>query len=100
VLLGLTVRDLDRTLVRRLDLRLELRGMYVSGVDPLSNAALAGFAEGDLILEVNRRPVTTMREYLRAMAGQSDGDIVVFLCYVPDLDQRVLRTVRIESGRS
>jgi serine protease Do len=100
VLLGLNVRDLDRVLARRLELRPGVRGVYVTNVEPLSNAAQAGFAEGDLILEVNRQPVTTVREYLRAMAGLSDGAVVVFLCYVPDLDQRVLRTVRIETGHS
>jgi serine protease Do len=100
VLLGINVRELDRATVRRLELRPSTRGVYVTAVDPLSEAAEAGFAQGDIILEVNRQPVASVRDYLKATAGLADGSVLVFLCYVPDLDQRVLRTLRIESGRS
>jgi serine protease Do len=99
-LLGVTVKDLDRRLVRDLALRPDMRGVYVASVDPLSNAAEAGFAQGDVILEINRHPVATLRDYSRATADLSEGRVVVFLCYVPELDQRVLRTVRLEVGRS
>jgi serine protease Do len=100
VLLGLNVRELERGLARRLELRQGVRGVYVTGVETLSGAAEAGFAEGDIILEVNRQPIASVRDYLRAVAAVPDGTVIVFLCYLPDLDQRVLRTIRIETGRS
>jgi len=100
VLFGLNVRELDRHLVRRLELPLDLQGVYVSSVDALSGAAEAGFAHGDIILEINRKPVTSMREYLRLLDGAAEGMVYAFLCYVPELDQRVLRTLRVEMTRS
>jgi serine protease Do len=100
VLFGLNVRELDRHLIRRLELPLDLQGVYVSSVDALSGAAEAGFAHGDIILEINRKPVTSMREYLRLLDGAADGMVYAFLCYVPELDQRVLRTLRVEMARS
>jgi S1-C subfamily serine protease len=100
VLFGMTVRDLDATLARRLEIRPGLRGVYVTSIDTLGDAAQAGFAEGDVILEVNRESVMSVRDYMRVMANVSGGAVVVFLCYVPDLDQRVLRTVRLETTHS
>lgn len=96
VMLGIKVRDIDRALARRLELPSGVHGVLVTAVDPLSAAAESGFAQGDVILEVNRRPVRTMREYLAATAGVRPGAVLLFFCYVPDLDQRVLRTVRVE----
>jgi serine protease Do len=98
--LGLTLRDLDRGVVRRLDLRRELRGVYVAAVDPLSPAADAGFQEGDVILEINRQPVHAVRDVGRVLTPLPPGTVVAFLCYVADLDQRVLRTARLEGPRS
>jgi serine protease Do len=100
VLFGLHVRELDRPIVRRLELPLDLHGVYVSSVDALSGAAEAGFVHGDIILEINRKPVTSMRDYLRLLDGAADGMVYAFLCYIPELDQRVLRTMRVETGRS
>jgi serine protease Do len=96
VILGIKVRDIDRAVARRLDLPSGLQGVLVTAVDPLSAAAESGFAQGDVILEVNRRPVRTMRDYLSATAAARPGAVLLFFCYVPDLDQRVLRTVRVE----
>jgi serine protease Do len=96
VILGIKVRDIDRAVARRLDLPSGLQGVLVTAVDPLSAAAESGFAQGDVILEVNRRPIRTMRDYLSATAAARPGAVLLFFCYVPDLDQRVLRTVRVE----
>jgi serine protease Do len=98
--LGLALREVDRGTIRRLELPATVHGIYVTAVEPLSNAAAAGFAEGDIILEVNRQPVSGLREFARAAGPLSEGSVVVFLCYVPDLDQRVLRTIRIETSHS
>jgi serine protease Do len=97
-ILGLTARDLDRTIARRLQLEAGMRGVYVSTVDPYGDAAEAGFAPGDIVLEINRQPIGSLRDYLRAVGGARDGAILVFLCYVPELDQRVLRTLRVETA--
>jgi serine protease Do len=44
------------------------RGVVVSTIDPLSAAADAGLYEGDVILEIDRRPIKTTAEFAQAMS--------------------------------
>ena len=95
--MGLSVRGLDRQLGRQLELPPGLSGVVVVDVDPASAAADAGFTHGDVVLEINRRPVGSVADY-EAMIGRAPGgSVLAFLCYVPELGQRALRTVRLES---
>lgn len=98
--LGLSLRDLDQQIRKRLDLSERIRGVFVTAVDPLGSAAEAGFYEGDIILEVSRQPVGSLEDLTRALQSVGAGGVVAVLCYVPELDQRVLRTVRFETNPS
>jgi S1-C subfamily serine protease len=52
----------------------------VSDVDPGSTSARAGISRGDVILEINRRPVRTPQEASRALdAVPSRGTAFVLL---------------------
>ncbi|MGE3841346.1 MAG: trypsin-like peptidase domain-containing protein [Vicinamibacterales bacterium] len=96
--LGLTLRDLDANLRHQLQLSEHVRGILVAAVDALGPAADAGFYEGDIILEIARQPVESVDDLIRVLNRSAGGDVVAVLCYVPDLDQRVLRTIRLETN--
>jgi serine protease Do len=58
---GLALRDLDARTAQRLNLR-GSEGVLVAGVQPGSPADRAGLRSGDVILEVNRQKVTSVKE--------------------------------------
>jgi len=61
VLNGVGVADIDSAARRDLDLPERLSGAVITGVDPESAAARAGLREGDVILEIDRQPVTSAK---------------------------------------
>lgn len=60
---GLTLQPLTAETASRYGLDADDQGLLVTRVDPASNAANAGIRQGDLIQEVNRRPVKTIVEF-------------------------------------
>jgi len=90
------VRDLGREDISRLELPRGLRGVPISRVEPLSPGFDAELERGQVILEVNRRPVSTAREFERLVAGARPGDVLAVYVYLPDQEQRALRTLRVE----
>jgi len=76
--LGLRLHNVNPELARQLGLKAD-RGVVVMGVEPGSPAAEAGIQEGDVILEVNRQPVTSINEVKDQVAKTSDGDQVLLL---------------------
>ena len=95
--LGLSVRELDREDVARLELQQPLRGVVISRVDPLSAAFDADLERGQVILEVNRRPVASVGDFRRVVSGAHAGDVLTLYLYLPDAAQRALRTVRVDT---
>jgi serine protease Do len=59
---GVEVADLDGPARRRFDVPQRIRGALVTKVDEDSNAAEAGLHPGDVIVEINRRPVKSAEE--------------------------------------
>jgi S1-C subfamily serine protease len=94
--LGLAVRDLGRDDAARLELPEDVRGVLIARVDPLGPAFDADLERGQVILEVNRRPVDSARAFERLVAAARPGDVLALYLYLPDEDQRALRTVRID----
>jgi serine protease Do len=94
--LGLTVRDLDAAAFNRYRLPGTTRGVLITRVEPIGVAADVEIQRGMVLLEVNRRPVTTPAEYRRATVDAAPGDILALYLYLPDAGQRQIRTVRIE----
>ena len=95
--LGLVVRDLDRDDLARLELQHPLHGVVISRVDPLSAAFDADLERGQVILEVNRRPVASVGEFRRLVSGAHSGDVLTLYLYLPDAEQRALRTIRVDT---
>lgn len=80
--LGLTVQELTDDIAEQLGYENEA-GVVVSGVEPDSAAAMAGIRNGALIQEVNRKPVSTIKEFEEAVA-QSDAGRPVLLLILQD----------------
>lgn len=94
--LGLRVRDLDRDAARRLRLPAGMSGVVVVRVDPLSAAWDAGIQRDYVLMEINRRPVTSADDYNRLAKAARPGDVLAVYVYVPGLEQRAIRAVRVE----
>jgi len=94
--IGLTVRDLDGDARQRYHLPRDLQGVLVSRVEPMSAAFDADIERGAVVLEINRRPVTSASDYRRLTAMARTGDVLAFYLYVPD-SGRAVRAVRIDT---
>jgi serine protease Do len=67
-LVGVTVRELTNRMRAAMEtLPEDIEGLLVTGVEQTSNAAREGLAEGDIILEVGREPVVTLKEFQKAL---------------------------------
>jgi serine protease Do len=64
---GVSVEDVSARSARQLGLPPETSGVVVTGVDPASQAAVNGLRRGDVILEVNRKPVRNTAEFEQAL---------------------------------
>ncbi|MDX2251426.1 MAG: DegQ family serine endoprotease [Nitrospira sp.] len=78
VLSGLDVRELTEELVNRYGLKSGERGVVVVRVKPGTPAEEIGVREGDLIIEINRESVTSVRAYEK-VAGKLPKDHPVLL---------------------
>jgi serine protease Do len=94
--IGLTVRDLDGDARQRYGLPPGLQGALVGRVEPMSPAHDADIERGAVVLEVNRRPVTSAADYSRLTAGARTGDVLTFYLYVPGAGG-TLSAVRIDA---
>jgi serine protease Do len=79
VLNGVGVADLDAASRRDLDLPERLNGAVITGVDPESAAARAGIREGDVILEIDRQPVTSAKSAVDLCANATSRKTLVKL---------------------
>ncbi|MBI5687920.1 MAG: DegQ family serine endoprotease [Verrucomicrobia bacterium] len=74
--LGVTVTNLTKELERKLDYKGE-KGVVVTDVDSNSLAYRRGVREGDLIVEVNRQPVTSVSEFEKVVKNAKDSVLLL-----------------------
>jgi serine protease Do len=79
VLSDLEVRELTEELAGRYGLKSSERGVIVVRVRPGSNAEELGVREGDIILEVNRQAVTSVKAYERIASKLPKDQSVLLL---------------------
>jgi len=79
VLNGVAVGDIDGNARRELEFPERLSGAVITAVDPGSAAARAGLREGDVILEINRQPVTSAKSAVDLSSGASNRKTLVKL---------------------
>jgi serine protease Do len=96
LLLGLTVRDIDRTTADRLELPKQMRGVLIARVEAMSTSFDAGIERGTVLLEINRERVESVADYRRIARAARAGDVLTLYVYAPDLEQRQLKTIRVE----
>jgi serine protease Do len=76
--MGLTVQPLTPDVAQSLGLE-RVEGLVISAVTPGSAADEAGLRSGDVITQVNRRPVKNLAEYNREISRAEKGKAVLFL---------------------
>jgi serine protease Do len=74
---GVSVQNLTPQVARQLNLPAGAGGVVVSEVSPASAAASAGLKQGDVIQEVNRRPVKNVAEFEAAVRNSKDGTLLL-----------------------
>jgi serine protease Do len=95
--LGLSVRELDRATANRLRLPNGVSGVLVTRVDPLSAAYDAGIQRDHIVMEINRRPVSSVDAYNRLARAAVPGEVLAVYVYMPGSEQRSIRAVRVDS---
>jgi len=78
--LGLSVQSLTKEIAEKMGYEGE-GGVVVSQVEPYSPAYEAGIRNGDIILEVNREPVKSVRDFRKKVSGTKKGDVVLFFIW-------------------
>ncbi len=75
----LDVRELTTELAARFGLAANERGVVIAKVRQGGPADESGLKEGDLILEVNRQPTSTLKAYERASSKLGKGQAILLL---------------------
>ena len=77
--LGLSLEPVTPQNAGRLGVSANDGGMVVTEVDPAGPAAEAGISRGDVILEINRKPVATLEDVRNTLEALSDRPILLLL---------------------
>ena len=77
--LGVTIQPLTPELAETLGLESTMKGVVVTQVEPGGPAGESGLRRGDVILEVNRKPVKDVDAYRKAVDAAGKGKSVLFL---------------------
>jgi serine protease Do len=76
---GVAVQDLDRDTARELGIKGKTQGVVVTSVEPDSGADKAGLMPGDVIREINRQPVKSVKDFEKLSSGIKKGENVLIL---------------------
>jgi serine protease Do len=76
---GLSVENLTPDIAGQLRLPRNTRGVVVTDVEPGSTAAEAGIQRGDVIQEVNRRPVNNVSDFNRIVSGLGNQQVLLLI---------------------
>ena len=76
---GVAVQDLDRDTAKGLGIKGKGQGVVVTAVEPDSSAEKAGVMRGDVIREINRQPVKSMKDFEKVSSGLKKGEHVLIL---------------------
>ena len=88
---GVEVQELTPDVANELNLGPGTRGVVVSSVDPSSPAAEAGISRGDVIQEVNHKPVTNIQQYRQAVAAAGSQPVLVLVNHNGVTQYRVIQ---------
>jgi serine protease Do len=77
--LGLSLQSLEPDMAARLGYDEAEKGVLVTGVESGSKADKAGVQQGDLVKEINRKPVAGMEEFRKQLKQVKKGDPIMLL---------------------
>lgn len=76
---GVAVQDLDRDTAKELGVKGKAQGVVVTAVEPDSGAEKAGVMRGDVIREINRQPVKSVKDFEKVSSGLKKGENALIL---------------------
>jgi serine protease Do len=79
--LGLAVDDLDQDARQQLNVPPTVKGAAIADVRPGSPAEDAGLQPGDVVVEVNRKPVASAEQFVSAVHAQPAGKDMLLLVW-------------------
>jgi len=83
---GLTLSNLTPQVARRLQLPSGRSGALISDIDPDGPAAQSGVRPGDVILQVNRKPVSNAADAARELQAVTSGHLAQVLLWRNDAE--------------
>jgi serine protease Do len=76
---GVAVQDLDRDTAKELGINGKPQGVVVTRVEPDSGAGKAGLLPGDVIREINRQSVKSVKDFEKVSSDVKSGENVLIL---------------------
>jgi serine protease Do len=76
---GVQVENLTSDIAQQLNLPSGTRGVVITRVDPDSAAAETGLQRGDVIQEVNRKPVNSVEQFRAAVRGAANQPLLLLI---------------------
>ncbi|MBI3484802.1 MAG: PDZ domain-containing protein, partial [Acidobacteria bacterium] len=76
---GIQMDDLTPEVAQQLGLPSDTRGVVITDVAPDSTAAEAGLRRGDVIQEINRKPVKNLEDYGRIVRTIGTGEVLLLI---------------------
>lgn len=76
---GMTVQDISPEIARQMRLE-NTEGVLISDVEPGGAAEKAGLSRGDIVLEINRKPIKDLAAYKKAVSElKADEGVVLYV---------------------
>jgi serine protease Do len=76
---GVEVRNVTPEMAKQLDLARGAKGVVITRLDPGSAAEEAGLQRGDLIMEINRKPISNTDDYERILSKADKNEAILLL---------------------
>jgi serine protease Do len=77
--MGITAGSITSEIREELDLPANLKGVVITDVKPGSQAQQEGLRKGDIIVEINRTSISSVKKFKKALKTVKAGDSVLFL---------------------
>lgn len=94
--LGLSLIEITAANASRFDVGRAREGLLIQRVEPMSAGGDAGLRRGTVVLQVNRRPVSTVASFRRVLDALRLGDPVALYIYDPAADRHEIVAVRTD----
>ena len=76
---GIQAGNITEALRKQYSLESDVNGVVITEIDQASQAASEGIQEGDVIQEINKEPITSVKDFAKIMKNVKNGDNVMFL---------------------